>query len=111
MSRHDGLIVPVCSDAALAASNEGGIGSPSEADRNAVVGVDQPDRISEVRQFLVVELGARDLLVGVGRMGVGNQRDGFGPLQGGAFAIRIQRAGLPPGLQQQQFGNRRPFLQ
>jgi len=68
---------------------ERAIRPPAEADRDAIVGVDEANGIGEVRQLLRAELGRGSPVVIIGGVGIGNSRYRFGPLQRGTFLLGI----------------------
>ena len=66
----------------------------AEADRHAIIGVDQADRDGEVGELLFAELASRGLELGIGDGCLGDPRHCFRPTERRALLFREQIAGL-----------------
>ena len=72
-------------------------GDRAKANADTVPDVDGADDVGEVNDFLVAEVRAEAFVGFVESVGFGDEREDFGPFEGGAFAVGVER-GFAPGV-------------
>src|SRR3546814_2471678 len=73
----------------------------AEADLDPVPSVDRHDQQGELYLLLLRELFRHRFIDIVGRVRLGDQRQGFGPAERGTFALAVERR-FAPGVEQIQ---------